>query len=120
MDTRLIEFKIQRNGETVTGFSLTGCGQTEAEAFCVSFPTAVNLGKGDVKFENGSIIFVHGGVLMGESESRLEVWGFSSSGRYSCTISAEDQKAIEDLFASGNFRVRRELSFRKGFVIYAT
>ncbi len=118
MDTRRIEFKVQRDGETVTGFSLTGCGQHEAEAFCVSFPTAINLGKGDVKFEEGSITFVHGGVLMGESESGTGVWGFSSAGKYSCPISAEDQKAIEDLFASGSFRVRREFGFAKGFTLY--
>lgn len=117
MDMNDISFQIERdrNGK-VAGFKLIGLGNTDAEAFCLSFPAAVNAGKGEIRFENSSIVFVHRGVTREEAEPKLSYLGTSQGGIFSAEITSEDQEAIQSLLA-GSFKVSYKISWGKGFVL---
>lgn len=119
-----IEFTVNRDEAGVTGFTLMGVGKTEAETFCLSFLTAQTKGKGDVVFEDGKIVFKHGGVSMQEANPAFEIYGMCAGGVHSAEIATEDAEALSQLLSrSGKYvgvqiRARPELAWGKGFTIY--
>ncbi|HEX8946743.1 MAG TPA: hypothetical protein VF829_00810 [Candidatus Paceibacterota bacterium] len=121
---RGITFKINRDSGKVQGFTLKGVGDTEAEAFCLSFVTAQQKNKATVTFAGGKIIFTHGGVSVDEMDPQLYIWGQSRGGVFSADITPEDQTALENLlYLKGEYegattRIKFEMAWGKGFTFY--
>jgi hypothetical protein len=120
-----VQFTINRDNEgRANGFTLMGVGRSQSEAFCLSFLTAQRLGKGQVVFEDGKIIFRHGGVSLEEADSQMDVFGMHEGGEHSEDISEEDSTMLSALLhQSGPYqgvqiRVRPELAWGKGFTLF--
>jgi hypothetical protein len=120
-----IDFKVNRDKSGfLNGFTLKGVGETESEAFCMSFPTAQQLGKGQIVFIDNKIVFEHGGVISEEANPALDVFGLHEGGKFSHDISAEDAEALGALlsrsgdYANAQIRVRHEIAWGKGFTVY--
>lgn len=120
-----VEFTLNCDEKGVSGFSLKGMGNTEAESFCLSFIKAQGLGKATVDIEGSKITFTHNGISEEEMDSRLWVWGTSPPGVHVANIPASDARQLEDLlgskgrFAGTKVHVRQETAFGKGFTVYA-
>lgn len=120
-----IQFEINREGCRVSGFSLRGVGNTDAEAYCLSFVTAQAKGKGEIEFKDGKIVFAHGGINLTEAESRFGILGSSGGGEFSADIEAADASALSDLLEQkGDYKnikisVRLETTWAKGFTLYS-
>lgn len=121
---REIEFKVNRDDLGVSGFTLMGVGKTEAECFCLSFLTAQQKRKASVTFEDGNIVFTHGGVSIGEANENYFIYGMHQGGKFSCDISDADAKSLDDLlnrrgaYAEAELRAKEELAWGKGFTLY--
>ena len=120
-----VEFKINKDGGNVTGFSLKGIGNTDAESFCLSFLRAQQLGKADVFFQGKEIVFSHKGVSIDEADSALGIWGISEGGEFRHEIidDSERRQLSQLLQLSGSYSdhqicVRPEVSWGKGFTLY--
>lgn len=117
MELRHVEFEIKREEGRLVGFSLFASGSHESEAFCLSFPTAMNLDKAEVRFEGDEIVFIHKGISIREADRQLGVWGFSSGGRFTAPISSEDGRAIQELLSLRGLTALYEFNWRKGFTL---
>ena len=122
-----IKFKINREyGEffnrkdrKVTGFTLKGSGDTEAGVYCVSFLTAQNKENTDIIFENGKIVFCHGGVSMEERNPDFGIFGGPcKGGKFFVDIDADDAKKISEILSSGNLGIKIDNVFGMGFTLY--
>lgn len=122
MDQTTIEFKVLRAGEEVIGCSLVGCGETNAEAFCFSFPFALNKGKAKIRVEETSIRFTHSGYY---PEQRGNIMLVSDGGEYTANIERDDAVAIRQLLDLQGPYVGRKLTcshvqaFAHGFELRA-
>lgn len=124
-EVRSIQFKINHDDAgKVSGFTLMGVGDTYAEAFCLSFLTAQQKGKGKVGFEESEVNFVHYGVSSNEADKRYGIYGTHPGGTFSATIAPEECAALDDLlhrrgdYVDMQIRVRPELAWGKGFTLY--
>jgi len=122
---RDIKFEVKKNDkDIITGFSLLGLGDTNAESYCLSFLTAQANGNADIIFEDGFIVFQHGGVSSQEANQNYFVWGTSEGGEFRTEITADDQKSLKDLlnlrgyYKDKQIRVTPELAWSKGFTLY--
>lgn len=120
-----VHFKVNRDKEGVSGFTLEGVGNTDAESFCLSFLTAQGKGKGSVTFKDGKIVFNHGGVSIEEANPRYSIYGSHGGGIFSAEVPLDEEKELSDLlngrgkYAEAQIRVREELAWCKGFTLYA-
>lgn len=120
-----VEFTLNRDEEGVSGFTLRGVGNTEAESFCLSFIKAQALGKATVDIDGGKVTFTHQGMSEKEMDERLWVWGTSPPGIHVANIPPDDGRELSDLLESkGRFigtrvHVRHEFAWGKGFTVYA-
>ena len=119
-----VQFTVNKDEHGISGFTLMGVGKTEAGMYCLSFLTAQAKGKGRVSFENGRIVFTHGGVSMKEANPEYDIYGMSEGGVFSPEISGEDAEEIAQLlsqkgkYATAQIRVRPEFAWGKGFTLY--
>ena len=120
-----IRFTVNPGGpHGISGFTLIGVGETYAEAYCLSFPTAQAKRKGSVTFEDGNIVFTHGGVSPQEANPTFSIYGMSEGGIFSTGIHPEAAEELSQLlagkgkYAGAQVRVRMELAFGKGFTLY--
>ncbi len=120
-----VQFTISRDDKgRANGFTLMGVGKMESEAFCLSFLTAQRLRKGRVVFDDGKIIFRHGGVNEVEADPQMGVFGMHEGGVHSEEISAEDSLMLSALlhqagpYLDVQIRVRPELAWGKGFTLF--
>ena len=118
MDTSTIKFEVLRDGARVTGFKLTAAGESEAESFCFSFPSAYAGKKAVIKVCTDKLVFEHSGFHPGNSQSPLL---HSDGGEYSVELPSEDLTALGFLLISGGPykgtqpRVEHLRGFGKGF-----
>ncbi|EKE20759.1 MAG: hypothetical protein ACD_7C00492G0011 [uncultured bacterium] len=121
-----IKFDVEKNGAgVITGFTIKGIGDTDAEGFCISFITAQSLGKADVVFEGNEIVFKHGGITLKEANPSYGIYGSSVGGEFRAKISDEDKVALSQLLDLEGPYLRHELSVKldlvwgKGFTLCA-
>jgi hypothetical protein len=117
-----IEFVINRNDKgEISGFSLTAQPEHYAEAYCLSFPSALSTGKGSMKIEDGNIVFDHQGI---DVSDKLGVFGVSAGGKFTAKIPSEDLEVMTELitrtgrFANTKFGFRYEQAWSRGFTVY--
>lgn len=120
-----IKFDIERGeGGNVSGFTLKG-EDTDAEEFCISFITAQMIGKADIFFEGDEIVFKHGGVLLGEADTKYWVYGSSEGGEFRTNIPTEDKSSLAQLlnlegpYSDCKLSVKLNLVWGKGFTLQA-
>lgn len=120
-----IEFTINRDGQgKANGFTLMGVGKVESEAFCLSFLKAQQLRKGQIIFDQGKIVFRHGGVNEVEADPQYDIFGMHEGGEFSHDILPEDSDMLSALlhrvgsYQDVEIRVRPELAWGKGFTLY--
>ncbi len=119
-----IKFKINRSEGQITGFTLSGAGNTDAESYCLSFVTAQALKKASIEFDNGKIIFKHGGIGLDEANPNFGLLGESKGGDFSAEISPEDSEQLVHLlngsgpYSDTSFAVRLKTGWSKGFILY--
>lgn len=106
------------------GFTLKGLGNTEAEAYCVSFISAQSRGRGTITFKEGKIIFCHGGVGLDEGNKEYGIWGISNGGIFSADITDEDAKELSQLLeCQGEYKACKlnvciNTAWGRGFTVY--
>lgn len=120
-----VHFSLKKNKEgRLEGFTLNGVGNTEAEAYCVSFISAQSLGRGTITFKEGKIVFCHEGIGFEESNKRYGIWGISGGGTFSADITDEDAKELSQLLERQgeyeNFKIHVcvNISWGRGFTLY--
>jgi hypothetical protein len=121
-----VKFTINKDDASqISGFTLTGVGNTHSECFCLSFLIAQGLGKANVDFEDGKIVFNHNGVTMEDSDDTFGIYTYHCGGVHSEDIEHEDEIAIKSLlngsgeYARKSLSVRPVLSWGKGFTLTA-
>lgn len=120
-----IEFSMNKdNSGRVLSLSLVGIEEKAAEAYCLSFVTAILLDKGDITFKSGKIVFYHGGVDLKEQDPGLNSWGVSRGGIFSTDISDQDAEELSQfLELKGPYQYseicfRIEFEWGRGFTLY--
>ena len=120
-----VEFKINRDDEgKINGFTLMGVGNTDAEAYCVSFVRAQRLGKANIHFKKNEMIFMHQGVSLDEADSRNGIYGSSEGGEFRTEVLGSDQEQLKNLLSLSGIYSGRKIHFKfenawgKGFTIY--
>ena len=114
-----INLKINKKDGEVNGFTLMGSGNTEAEVYCISFLTAQNKENTNIIFENGKIVFCHGGVSMEERNPDFGIWGGPcKGGKFFADIDVDDADKILEILSSGNIGIKIERAWGKGFILY--
>jgi hypothetical protein len=121
-----ITFEINKDDRgVVSGFTLKGTGEYEAEAYCVSFPTAMMKAKAKIDFHDGKIVFAHEGVSEEDAEKTLDVFGISTGGTFSADIAPDDERALSallekrDEYANATLAVDYDFAWGKGFTLEA-
>jgi hypothetical protein len=122
---RDIELRINRGEEgKITGFTLMGIGNTDAEAYCISFVRAQQLGRANIHFKGNEMVFSHQGVSLDDADSCHGIYGSSEGGEFRAEVSDSDQEQLNDLLNStGPYReakihVKLENAWGKGFTVY--
>lgn len=120
-----VKFDINRGeGDKIVGFTLMGVGDTDAEAYCISFIRAQQLGKANIFFKGSEMIFAHRGVSSEEADSRHGIYGSSKGGEFHAKVSDSDQEQLKNLLnSSGPYQkseihVKLETNWGKGFTLY--
>lgn len=119
-----INFRVNRNGGKITGFSLTA-SETHAECFCYSFPAAMSARKADIQFRDGHIVFIHKGITPDARRQDASIFESSEGGVFEADISSEDAEQIRALLhgegAYQNYQptVTMNLAWGKGFTLTA-
>ncbi len=120
---RECNFEVNRDNHGVCGFSLTSF-ETWAECYCISFLTAQEKRKGSITFENGKIIFNHGGISEEEANLDYDIYGISEGGVFSADITPEDAEDLSQLlhrqgkYVDAKVHVRLEEAWGRGFTLY--
>ncbi len=124
VDKKTMTFEILRDKDEVIGFSLVALGQTEAEAFCHSFPAAVGGGRATVRVCGTEIIFKHEGWHpAGETD---DVFMFSEPGEFVAEVpDAGDRIALRLLldlkgqYTGRTLRCAKRQAWEHGFELRA-
>lgn len=121
-----IKFRINRDAENrIAGFTLMGVGNTEAEAYCISFVRAQQLGRADIHFKGNEMIFSHQGVFLDDTDRLQGIYGTSTGGEFRAEVADADQEQLKDLlnstglYSESSIRVKFENAWGKGFTLYA-
>ena len=120
-----VEFRINRDEKgKITGFTLIGIGNTDAEAYCISFIRAQQLGRATIYFKGSEMIFSHQGVALDDADSRQGIYGSSTGGEFRSEVADSDLEQLKNLLNSaGPYReskihVKFETAWGKGFTLY--
>ena len=131
MDTNAIRFNLLFDEKNVlNGIRLLGIGHFEEEAFCFSFPFAMQKDKAEVLFEDKKLIFVQKETLEADElpddadPSNMFFYAYPDS--YEVELEPDMAKQLKLLLnAEGPYQDRSYscepmLAFGKGFTITAT
>ncbi|EKE20326.1 MAG: hypothetical protein ACD_8C00021G0011 [uncultured bacterium] len=120
-----VELRINRDEEdNVTGFTLMGVGNTDAEAYCISFVRAQQLGRAAIHFKGSEMIFSHQGVSLDDADSRQGIYGSSEGGDFRAKVADSDKEQLESLlnstgpYSESKIHVKFETARGKGFTVY--
>lgn len=122
MDKSAIAFESLRENDKIIGFRLVGSGQTEAESFCYSFPSALGEGRAEVHVEDRQILFKHSGYHPGNSEN---IFLFSDGGEFAAEVERADAVALKQLldlkgpYAGQQLKCSMVHAWGKGFELRA-
>jgi hypothetical protein len=111
MNKSAIRFEVLREDGKVSGFSLRASGETEAEAFCYSFPSAVQTGRAEVNVEGRQIVFKHAGHRPDERTGNILL--YSDGGEFAAEVEEDDADALAQLLDLQGPYVGRQLHCSK-------
>ncbi|MFA6408297.1 MAG: hypothetical protein WCW36_02400 [Candidatus Paceibacterota bacterium] len=120
MNSKSFILRVNRDAhKRVSGFTLMGVsGDVSAQAYCLSFPIAQRLGKGEMVFEGGGkIVFSHGGISQEETGADLGALGVSDGGVLSVDVSFEDETGLAEFLERID---ERQLKIRPEITMWGT
>ena len=120
-----VHFEIARNEDLVTGFTLKGIADIQAEKFCVSFLQAYSLRRAEIKFDFGSIHFRHFGISDPHADRSVGHLGICEGGEHYAFVPVNEVIELVNLcngyekYNGWTMRMKYDFSCGKGFRAYS-